>query len=207
MSGARSLLEPGQPSRKGTTPEELRQSLHGIIAWLAVDKPAHLRYQPTPKSTFCNLYAHDYCHLAGAYLPRVWWTPDAIERLAHGEQLEARVASTVDEQRANDLFRWLRAFGERFGWRQTGTAAKLQAEANAGAVGLIVAMRKEDGKPGHVALVVPENADHSARRDASGVVVGPLQSQAGRRNFQYSAAVSNWWQGEQFSDSAFWIHA
>lgn len=207
IAGAHSLNEPGQPGRKGTTPEELRGELAKIIDYLAVDNAAHLRYQPRSGSTFCNIYAHDYSHLAGVYLPRVWWTPDAIERLAQGQTVEPRLDSTIDEQRANDLFRWLRAFGPRFGWRQTGTLTKLQTEANAGAVCLIVARRKLDGKAGHIVMVVPETNEDQAKRNSTGEVVAPLQSQAGTRNLRYGTGSPNWWQGDQFADDAFWIHA
>jgi hypothetical protein len=207
LAGVHSLNEPDQPGRHGTTPEELRQELAAIINYLAVDKVSHVRYQPQSGVTFCNIYANDYCHLAGVYLPRVWWTPDAIERLAQGQAVEPRVGSTIDEQRANDLFRWLRAFGPRFGWRQTSTPTKLQTEVNAGAVGLIVARRTIDGKSGHIVTVVPEVDDDRAKRDASGEVTAPLQSQAGARNFRYGTGAANWWKGDQFADSAFWVHA
>lgn len=206
-ASALSLNEPDQPGRSGTTPEQLRSELRSIIDYLAVDKRLHVRYQPHSGVTFCNIYAHDYCHLAGAYLPRVWWTPDAVERLAQGEVVEPRLGSTIDEQRANDLFRWLRAFGPRFGWRQTSTLTKLQTEANLGAVALIVARRKIDGKSGHIVMVVPEGEEDSAKRDGTGEVTASLQSQAGARNFQYGTGTPNWWKGEQFADSAFWIHA
>jgi hypothetical protein len=204
---AHSLNEPDQPDRVGTTPEALRAESAEIIDYLAVDKASHTRYRPGNGRTFCNIYAHDYCHLAGAYLPRVWWTPDAIERLARGQPVEARLGSTIDEQRANDLFRWLRAFGPRFGWRQTSTLTKLQTEANVGAVALIVARRTDDGKSGHITIVVPETADEQARRDGSGEVIAPLQSQAGAANFRRGTGTPNWWKKEQFADSAFWIHA
>jgi hypothetical protein len=204
---AHSLNEPDQPSRIGTTPEALRSELHEIIDYLNVEKPSHVRYQPTDGRTFCNIYAHDFCTLAGVYLPRVWWTPDAIERLARGETVEPRLGSTIDEQRANDLFRWIRAFGTRFGWRQTGTLTKLQTEANIGAVGLIVARRVADGKPGHITIVVPETDDNRAKRDGAGEVIAPLQSQAGASNFARGTGPLNWWKKESFADSAFWIHA
>ena len=97
--------------------------------------------------------------------------------------------------------------GSRFGWRQTSTLTKLQTEANAGAVGLIVARRKIDGKSGHIVMVVPETEEEQARRDGSGEVIAPLQSQAGARNFRYGTGTLNWWKSEQFADSAFWIHA
>lgn len=206
-AGAHSLNESGQPNRSGETASERCAELAAIIDWLAVDKPSHVRYQPTSGATFCNVYAHDYCFLAGAYLPRVWWTPDAIERLAQGETVEPLYEKTIDEQRANDLFRWFRGFGLRFGWRQTGTLTKLQEAANLGGIGIIVARRKVDGKSGHIVAVVPETADQKARRDSDGNVTSALQSQAGSVNFRYRASTVEWWKGEQFADSAFWIHA
>jgi hypothetical protein len=137
----------------------------------------------------------------------VWWTGDAIERLARGETVEPRLDSTITEQRANSLFQWLRSFGPRFGWRQTSTLTKLQSEVDAGAVGLIIALNNSDGKPGHVAMVVPETVEQRARRDGAGEVVAPLQSQAGSTNFSYGTSGTGWWKGERFADSAFWIHA
>jgi hypothetical protein len=153
---AHSLNEPNMPDRKGTTPTELCAELAAIIDYLSVDKPSFKRYQPHDGLTFCNIYAHDYCFLAGVYLPRVWWTPGAIERLAQGQTVQPLIDQTIDEQRANDLFRWLRDFGPRFGWRQTGTLTKLQQESNQGAIGIIVPRRKEDGRSGHIVAVVPE---------------------------------------------------
>jgi hypothetical protein len=207
VAGPHSLNEPNQPARNGTTPDELRAELAAIIDWLAVDKPAYKRYQPKNKATFCNIYAHDYCFLAGVYLPRVWWTPKAIEDLAQGKAVEPLYGNTIDEQRANDLFRWLRDFGDRFGWRQTGTLTKLQQEVNQGALGLIVARRKQDGLSGHIVAVVPETDAQRARRDAAGDVVAPLQSQAGSVNFRYGTGRPAWWKGDQFAESGFWLHS
>jgi hypothetical protein len=207
IAGAHSLNEPDMPSRKGTTPDELRASLGEVIDYLATDKPAHKRYQPRDGLTFCNIYAHDYCFLAGVYLPRVWWTPGAIERLARGETVEPLIENTIMEMRANDLFRWLRDFGPRFGWRQTGTPTKLQQEASQGAIGLIVARRKQDGKSGHIVAVVPETETEHAVRNSAGEVTRPLQSQAGAVNFRRGTGSLNWWKGDQFAESAFWLHA
>lgn len=204
---ARSLNEKGAPGRSGTTPDALRGELAAIVAWLGVDNPQFLRYQPTRTATFCNIYAHDFCRLAGVYLPRVWWTGQALLRLSAGAQVPPLLGNTIAEMRANDLFRWLRDFGPAFGWRQTGTLTKLQAEVNQGAVGVIVARRKEDGRSGHIVMVVPENGDNTARRDGDGNVAAPLQSQAGATNFQYGRGRANWWNGEQFAESAFWLHA
>jgi len=206
-ASAHSLNEPDMPARKGTTPDDLRASLGEVIDYLAPDKTAYKRYQPRDGLTFCNIYAHDYCFLAGVYLPRVWWTPGAIERLTRGETVEPLIENTITEMRANDLFRWLRDFGPRFGWRQTGTPTKLQQEASQGAIGLIVARRKEDGKSGHIVAVVPETETERAVRNAAGEVTRPLQSQAGAVNFRRGTGSLNWWKGAQFAESAFWLHA
>jgi hypothetical protein len=206
-AGAHSLNEARMPRRSGTTPEALREELDAIVDFLDVQRAAHVRYQPRNGATFCNIYAHDYCHLAGVYLPRVWWTQDAIERLARGETVEPKFGTTITEQRANALFEWLNAFGPRFGWRRTGTLTKLQTEVNIGAIGMIVAKRRIDGLSGHLAMVVPETGDHRARRNRDGEVIAPLQSQAGARNFRRGTSTLNWWLAEKFSDSAFWIHA
>jgi hypothetical protein len=206
-AGAHSLNEPSQPGRTGSTPQELVASIAAIIDHLAVDRLAHKRYQPAGGSTFCNIYAHDVCHLAGIYLPRVWWRQRALEALAAGQQVQPLIGDTIVEMRANDLFRWLQDFGPAFGWRRTGTTTKLQEAANQGAIGLIVARRKEDGRSGHIVIVIPETATDRARRNGSGEVTAPLQSQAGSTNFRRGTGRANWWNGEEFAESAFWVHA
>jgi len=127
--------------------------------------------------------------------------------LQAGKRVEPLIGDTIFEMRANDLFRWLRDFGPDFGWRRTSTATKLQQEANQGAIGLIVALRKIEHRSGHIVLVVPETADERARRDSAGEVTSPLISQAGVRNFRYGNGSAHWWKHEQFADSAFWLHA
>ncbi|MBX7218609.1 MAG: hypothetical protein K1Y36_01570 [Blastocatellia bacterium] len=206
-AGPLSLNEPGQPGRKGATPDELRQELAAIIDWLAVDDLTHRRYQPGNNHTFCNIYAHDYCHLAGVYLPRVWWTQAALVALAQGKSVVPLLGKTIEEQRANDLYRWLRDFGLQFGWRQTGTLSKLQLEVNQGAIGILVARRRNDGRSGHIVAVVPETQSHQARRNATGEVVAPLQSQAGAKNFRYGTGRPNWWLDVEFAEHAWWLHS
>jgi hypothetical protein len=207
-ANAHSLNEPGQPAgRRGTTPDELRAELNAVIDWLAVDKAANTRYQPRSGVTFCNVYAHDYCALAGVYLPRVWWSQAAIEKLAQGQTVQPLLGNTIDEVRANDLFRWLRDFGMRFGWQRTGDLAKLQQDVNLGAVAVIVARRREDGRSGHITAIVPESNDLTARRNAQGEVIAPMQSQAGLSNFRRGNGPSQWWLSDKFAEFAFWMHA
>lgn len=207
VAGAHSLNEPGQPERAGDTPTELVASISAIIEWLAVEKPEHQRYKPRDGLTFCNIYAHDFCHLAGIFLPRVWWSQRALDDLAAGTAVAPLIGNTISELRANDLFRWLRDFGPDFGWRQTGTLDKLQQASNEGAIGLIVARRREDGRSGHIVVCVAETGSDQARRNAAGEVVAPLQSQAGATNFRRKQGTLNWWRDAQFAESAFWVHA
>lgn len=206
-ANAYSLNEPQAPTRQGGSMGDLVRSLGKIVDWLDVEKATHLRYKPTSSSTFCNIYAHDYCTLAGVYLPRVWWTGPALIKLARGETVVPKYELTVDEVRANDLFRWLRDFGVQFGWRRAISASELQTEVNGGAVGVIVARRKIEGRSGHIVMVVPESSTKSAVRNSNGDVTKPLQSQAGATNFKSGTSTLNWWLGEQFAESAFWLHA
>lgn len=206
-AGALSVQEASQPRRTGDDAVALRESLNAIIDWLAVDAPSHVRYQPRAGLSFCNIYAHDYCYLAGVYLPRVWWTQKALLQIAAGLPPKALLGTTVDEMRANNLFRWLRDFGQQFGWRQTGTLTKLQQAANQGGVGIVIARRIQDGLSGHVVVVAPEGDKLSAKRNSAGEVTTLVQSQAGSSNFQRGHGKANWWLDESFAESAFWIHA
>jgi hypothetical protein len=201
-----SLNEAAMPGRSAGDPMGLRAELGRIIAYLAPDKLAHKRYQPRDGLSFCTLYAHDYCALAGAYLPRVWWTQPALLDIAAGQAVEPRIGGTVDEMRANSLQRWLIDFGPAFGWRRAATVSDLQDHANMGGVALITARSRADGRSGHIVPVVPETAEETAQRDAEGRVTLPLQSQAGSANFRYGRGLPAWWLDARFSESAFWMH-
>lgn len=206
IAGAHSLNEGGMPGRTAADAEGLRQELHKIIAYLSPETDSHERYKPRKGLTFCNIYAHDYCMLAGVYLPRVWWTPPALISLSQGTAVKPLYGDTIAEMRANDMFRWLRDHGQDHGWRQASSADEAQLHANQGGVALVVARRKEDGLSGHVAMIVPETESQAARRDKAGAVTAPLQSQAGATNFNYGTSISGWWKAEKFAESAFWLH-
>ncbi|MBL8221413.1 MAG: SH3 domain-containing protein [Bryobacterales bacterium] len=191
--------DPSKPRRGTTAPTT---DLAAIITYLDVERSA--RYQPTSVSTFCNIYAYDYCYLAKTYLPRVWWTGSALARLARGESVEVRYAVTVNELNANSLFDWLNDHGSQFGWRRVFDLDELQSHANSGGVAVICAKRKDLNRSGHIAAVVPETSTHQAARTA-GAVVRPLQSQAGSSNHRYTNGPRAWWQGAEFRDFGFFI--
>lgn len=197
------LNDPKAPRRApGGDTAALTQSLHSIISYLAVERSA--RYRPGRGLTYCNIYAHDYTHLAGAYLPRVWWMRKALVQLAQGQPVKPLYGTTVAELNANSLYTWLDEFGPDFGWCRTANLDELQQAVNLGQMGIICAQRTEMNQPGHICAVVPETATHSATR-RGGLVTGLLQSQAGAINRAYFSRV--WWTGRQFGRFGFWVHA
>jgi hypothetical protein len=198
------LGEPGRPMRQaGDAASQVRQ-LIAIIHYLDVESSP--RYTRGNGATYCNIYAHDYCYLAGVYLPRVWWTTTAIERLARGDAVPVQYGSTVAEVNANALFTWLLEFGERFEWRRVDSETELQDAANRGQVCLISAHHAAPKKSGHIAAVAPEHGAHAARRSSEDVTV-PLQSQAGRQNFRFGTHLGRWYANRTtFRDFGFWVH-
>jgi hypothetical protein len=199
---AQPLGEAGRPERDPAAYATTRVAqLGGIIDWLAAEQSA--RYRRTGV-TFCNVYAADYCYLAKAYLPRVWWNGDAMRRIGLGEVPPVRYDTTVREMRADDLLSWLLEFGPGFGWRRVFDATALQNAANEGGIGVICADRAAPG-PGHISIVVPETAEAKAERDADGNVESPLQSQAGAENFR-RRTTRDWWNDDIFKDRVFFVH-
>lgn len=201
------LNEDGQPTRKLTASvSDKTKSLTDIIKWLDVEKTSHLRYQPNTIDTYCNIYAYDYCFLAGVFLPRVWWMPQALVDLAAGKKVKPIYGETVHEMNANSLFRWLKNFGPTFGWTRTASIDEMQTAANNGQIVIICAENRTPNRSGHIVMVVPETSSDKAVR-TDGVVVKPLQSQAGRNNHKYQTDL--WWVrlALTYREHGFWINA
>lgn len=157
-----------------------------IADYLDVEKSA--RYIPTPSATFCNIYAHDFAYLMGAYVPRVFWSPEAWSRILRGETVVPTYGGTVFEMNANALYDWFANTGGRFGWVDAGLTRGQQA-ANAGKCVILVAANLNRRASGHITVVMPEG---NLRADTvRGVVTIPVQSQAGRVN--QKVFKSNWW--------------
>jgi hypothetical protein len=93
-----------RPRLAGQTREARIAALHQIVSDLDVTRS--LRYSPTTQ-TFCNIYAYDFCFLAGVYLPRVWWNSKALLAAVAGAPPEVIYDKTVHEMTANALHRWL----------------------------------------------------------------------------------------------------
>lgn len=202
-SGGRAfpIGDPRRPVASTNTTQGRCAHLAATIDYLDVERSR--RYESSGSTTYCNIYAYDYCYLANTYLPRVWWKDKALESLGRGESVAPRYDATLRELRANDLYDWFTDYAEQFGWTRCFDVDQLQSRANNGAVGIIVAQQSQLGRPGHIAVVVPETDKHVAAR-RQGKVIRPLQSQAGRVNQQYSSGRRAWWHYANFRAFGFW---
>jgi len=196
------LNETQMPSRTSINAEDKVNDLHRIIKWLGVE--INGRYKKSTVNTYCNIYAYDYCCLAGVYIPRVWWTRKAIADLAKGNSVPVKYDQTVGELNANSLNNWFEEFASDFGWSRSFDINQVQEAANAGSVCVISGQRVNLNEPGHICAVVPETPQHTALRK-SGVVITPVQSQAGANNFSYGGGV--WWTSVKLRRFSFWIHS
>jgi hypothetical protein len=203
-SRAHPLTEvPPVKRKQGDDLPERVSAIRQLIDWLGVE--SRKRYLPGSGSTFCNIYAYDYCFMADAFLPRIWWDQQAIVKLEAGEVVPVKYGETVDEITANGLHNWFKAFGQHFGWRRTFDVTEMQEEANEGKVCIIVARAKPrfHHGHGHIVAVVPENDTFKAEREG-GAVLKPVQSQAGAHNQDY--VVKRWWDDGTYADFGHWIH-
>ncbi|MBC2778643.1 biosynthetic peptidoglycan transglycosylase [Parasphingopyxis marina] len=172
-----------------------RESLLEIAGDLDVRRS--VRYQADGTDNFCNIYASDFCYLAGCYLPRTWWKMPAWDRGSHWHEL-------FEELPANDLFDWLVSYGRHFGWRPARDLTDLQERANAGNCGLIVGKTLDEDEHGHIAMVLPETGAERAVRE-EGAVVTPVQTQTEIGNAQGDGSAC-WWLGKSFGAYRFWYN-
>lgn len=193
------------PFRDLTSPESKRKSISQLIDKLNV--VSSIRYQRTIEDTYCNVYSYDFCHFCKVYLPTVWWTDDALKKIVQGEDVEAVFEETVDRIYSSAIHDWFLQWGANFGWERMFTADEIQNKVNTnGGVGIICAKRKEKGLSGHIVPVVPETDLNKAYRE-NDIVVYPLQSQAGKLNYNYFSEVKkDWWNDELYSSYVFYYH-
>jgi len=197
------LGEPNRPTRNASDKAGKANQLGEVINWL--DAESSSRYQRKGTTTYCNIYAYDYCYLADVYFPRVWWTQRALLELNQGRNVPIQYGQTVRELNANALHDWLEDFGNDFGWQRTFSLNEAQQAANQGRVVIICAKRVTTNRPGHVCPIVPETDNFQAQRRRNDDISRPLQSQAGSRNYKYKAA-NQWWQATKFQSFGIWLH-
>ena len=169
------------------------------------------RYKPKRDLTYCNVFAHDFAWLMGAFVPRVWWTADAVKTYEKtGEFPEPVYGKNVVEMTANGIHDWFVTWGHRYGWSKVGgvdpsalTAG--QSLANAGRVVIVVG---DTGKstPGHITAMVPETETSKAKRNDEGQVTAAHQSQAGAN--PVTRGASDWYDAAKYKGGkATWVHS
>jgi len=193
------------PFRDLTNAATKKESISQLIDKLDVENS--LRYQRTIEDTYCNVYSYDYCYFSKVYLPTVWWTKESLEKILKGEEVQAIFEQTVDRIYSSAIHDWFPEFGHHFGWKKMSTVDEVQNKVNAnGGIGIICAKRKEKGLSGHIVPVVPETDTHKAYRE-NDIVVYPLQSQAGKLNYNYFSEVrKDWWNDELYSSYVLYYH-
>lgn len=173
-----------------------------VIKYLNVTRSP--RYRAANGQTFCNIFAYDYCYAMGAYLPRVWWKPDALERIKNGEDVKPVYAFSIVELNANSLYDWLVRWGSTFGWERVDFTTA-QQNVNMGAVGVMCAKRKDASRSGHISVIVPESEKHGKASWHEGMVIAPLQCQAGAVNKEYWQGAG-WHTASIYSGMGAWIN-
>lgn len=193
------------PFRDLTNSDTKRESIARLINKLNV--ASSIRYQRTIEDTYCNVYTFDYCYFSKVYVPTIWWTDDALQKVLDGQEVEVIFGETVDHIYSSAIHDWFLKWGASFGWKRMFNVNEIQNKVNTeGGIAIICAKRKEKGLSGHIVPVVPETDLYKAYRE-NGVVVHPLQSQAGKLNYNYFSEVKkDWWNDELYSSYVFYYH-
>lgn len=199
------MIDETIPFRNFNNLEAKKKSIRQLIRKLDVSN--NLRYQRTPEDTYCNVYAFDYCYFTRVYLPTVWWTDESIAKLKAGEDVVAVFNETVMPIYSNAIHDWFLKWGADFGWKQMHSFTEIQEKVNSeGGVGIICAKRKTFGLSGHIVPIVPETEKRKAYRENNEVIY-PLQSQAGKLNYNYFAKKRrDWWNHERYSSFVLFYH-
>lgn len=199
------LADSGIPYRDMTDTASRKASIAQIIDKLDVN--ASIRYQKTAEDTYCNVYSYDYCYFCNVYLPTVWWTDESIRKIMRGEKVAPVFEQTVDRIFSSAIHDWFLEWGASFGWQRMTSINEIQNKVNTnGGIGIICAKRKIKGLSGHIVPVIPETEVYKAYRE-NDIVLYPLQSQAGKLNYNYFSEVrKDWWNDELYSSHVFYYH-
>jgi hypothetical protein len=193
------------PFRDLTNLSTKKESYTKLIDKLDVENS--IRYQRTIEDTYCNVYTFDYCYFSNVYVPTIWWTEEALQKVLDGEEVEVIYGETVNHIYSSAIHDWFLQWGASFGWKRMFSVDEMQSQVNTnGGIGIICAKRREKGLSGHIVPVVPETDLHQAYRE-NGVVLYPLQSQAGKENYNYFSEVrKDWWNDELYSSYVLYYH-
>jgi hypothetical protein len=199
------MVDDSIPFRNTTNAETKKRSIRRLIKKLDVKHST--RYQRTPEDTYCNVYSFDYCFHSKVYLPTVWWTDEAIAQWQKGETVTPIFNETVLPIYSNAIHDWFLQWGEQFGWKRMTDLTEIQDKVTQeGGIGIICAKRKTFGLSGHIVPIVPETEKKKAFRENDRVIY-PLQSQAGKLNYNYFSHIRRaWWKHDRYSSYVLYYH-
>lgn len=140
--------------------------------------------------TFNNsiTYVYDFCYLAGAYLPRVWWR----------NVLEPDPQRIID-MNVQTVYDWLIDFGHDFGWREVSDTRHAQELAEIGHVVVIIALPKKPSFTGGLSVVLPEDKAmfNPPAKDTS----IPHQTSSGKLYFR-----TDWYKGKRNKEFKIYVN-
>lgn len=103
------LMDSSIPFRDLTNAATKKESIAQLIEKLDVEN--NLRYQRTVEDTYCNVYSYDYCYFSQVYLPTVWWTPESLEKVLQGQDVEPVFEQTVERIYSSAIHDWFPKWG------------------------------------------------------------------------------------------------
>ena len=131
------LREPEMPKGNGTP-----RALHEIFNYLQDSE----RYKHTfPEKDLSGLYLYDVAYLAGAYVPRIWYSNVKLP-----SPLNIRILNN------NDLYEWFTDHSANFGWEEISDIKLAQQYAGVGHLVTIAASPKNKRMSGRFTIVVPD---------------------------------------------------
>ncbi len=171
------LSEEGMPKGNGL-PETLLQ----IARFL--DPTNSARY--SLKNKVSHVYAHDFCYLAGAYLPLVWWGDANF-----GDGPKVQMTGTA-------VWDWLIDYGKEFGWKPVEDLKQAQELADVGHVVTIIALPKNVNSDARLTMVVPETKECFDPQYQKGI---PCQSRAGKTFIK-----TDWYNGSSWREYKIYVN-
>lgn len=171
------LSEEGMPKGNG-----LPESLLEIVRYL--DSSNSARYNLGKKLS--HVYAHDYCYLAGCYLPLVWWS-----NVNNPEDPKVQMNGTA-------VWDWLIEYGKEFGWKPVDGLKEAQELADVGQVVILIALPKEVRRDARMSVIIPrtkECFDSQRYKDI------PYQSAAGETFMK-----KNWYLGKTYQEYRMYVN-
>ena len=111
------------------------------------------RYKKTGDN-LSGLFLYDVAYLAGAYVPRVWYSDASLSEEGIGKEVSDE---RLRELNNNDLFDWFKIYSREFGWKPVADFVTAQEYASVGNLVVIISQARNRYKHGLVSVIVPQD--------------------------------------------------